>query len=115
MIPRASAWRSFASQIRKHVVNTIGLTFHIGGLYRYLDLPDLAALIAPRALMVINGSRDTLFAPDGVRAAFDKIGACFRKAGAADHQRCRLYDTPHEFNPQMQAEAWDWLARWVNA
>jgi dienelactone hydrolase len=106
---------SFAAQIRKHVVNTIGLTFHIGGLYRYLDLPDLAALIAPRALMVINGSKDTLFAPDGVRAAFDKIGACFRKAGAADHQRCRLYNTPHEFNPQMQAEAWDWLARWVNA
>jgi dienelactone hydrolase len=105
---------SFAAQIRKHVVNTIGLTFHIGGLYRYLDLPDLAALIAPRALMVINGSKDTLFAPDGVRAAFDKIGACFRKAGAADHQRCRLYDTPHEFNPQMQAEAWDWLARWLN-
>ena len=106
---------SFAAQIRKHVVNTIGLTFHIGGLYRYLDLPDLAALIAPRALMVINGSKDTLFAPDGVRAAFDKIGACFRKAGAADHQRCRLYDTPHEFNPQMQVEAWEWLARWVNA
>src|SRR5918994_2286406 len=106
---------SFAAQIRKHVVNTIGLTFHIGGLYRYLDLPDLAALIAPRALMVINGSKDTLFAPDAVRAAFDKIGACFRKAGAADHQRCRLYDTPHEFNPQMQVEAWEWLARWVNA
>jgi dienelactone hydrolase len=106
---------SFAAQIRKHVVNTIGLTFHIGGLYRYLDLPDLAALIAPRALLVINGSKDALFAPDGVRAAFEKIEACFRKAGAGDHQRCRLYDTPHEFNPEMQVEAWEWLARWVNA
>jgi dienelactone hydrolase len=106
---------SFAAQIRKHVVNTIGLTFHIGGLYRYLDLPDLAALIAPRALLVINGSKDALFAPDGVRAAFEKIEACFRKAGAGGHQRCRLYDTPHEFNPEMQVEAWEWLARWVNA
>ena len=97
------------------MVNTIGLTFHIGGLYRYLDLPDLAALIAPRALLVINGSKDALFAPDGVRAAFEKIEACFRKADAGDHQRCRLYDTPHEFNPQMQVEAWKWLARWMNA
>ena len=38
---------SFASQIRRHVIHTIGFTFHIAGLYRYLDLPDLAALIAP--------------------------------------------------------------------
>jgi dienelactone hydrolase len=106
---------SFASQIRRHVVNTIGLTFHIAGLYRYLDLPDLAALIAPRALLVINGSRDSLFAPEGVRAAFDKIGACFRKAGVADRQHCRLYDAPHRFNLQMQDEAFKWLAQWLGA
>ena len=106
---------SFASQIRRHVVNTIGFSFHIAGLYRYLDLPDLAALIAPRALLVINGAKDSLFAPEGVRAAFEKVGACFDKAGAADHQRCRLYDAPHEFNRQMQDEAFAWLARWLGA
>jgi dienelactone hydrolase len=102
---------SFASQIRRHIVNTIGLTFHIAGLYRYVDLPDLAALIAPRALLVINGTKDSLFAPEGVRAAFEKIGACFHKAGASDHQRCRLYDAPHEFNRQMQDEAFAWFAK----
>ena len=104
---------SFASQIKRHVIHTIGLTFHIAGLYRYLDLPDLAALIAPRALLVMNGSKDSLFAPEGVRAAFEKIGACFHKAGAADRQRCRLYDTPHEFNRQMQDEAFQWMAEWL--
>jgi dienelactone hydrolase len=102
---------SFASQIRRHVIHTIGFTFHIAGLYRYLDLPDLAALIAPRALLVINGAQDSLFAPEGVRAAFEKIGACFHKAGAADRQRCRLYDAPHEFNRQMQDEAYAWIAQ----
>jgi len=106
---------SFASQIKDHVVHTVGLTFHIGGLYRYLDLPDLAALIAPRALLVINGSKDGLFAPEGVRAAFDKIAACFQKAGAADRQHCRLYDAPHQFNRQMQDEAFKWLAQWLRA
>jgi dienelactone hydrolase len=104
---------SFASQIKRHVVNTIGFSFHIAGLYRYMDLPDLAALIAPRALLVISGAKDSLFAPEGVRAAFEKIGACFHKAGASDHQRCRLYDTPHEFNRQMQDEAFAWLAQWL--
>ena len=52
---------SFASQIKQHAIRTIGLSFHVIGLYRYLDLPDLAALIAPRAALVINGSQDRLF------------------------------------------------------
>jgi dienelactone hydrolase len=104
---------SFASQIKQHVINTIGFSFHIVGLYRYLDFPDLAALIAPRALMVINGSQDQLFAPDGVKHAFDKIARCYKKAGAPDRQRCRIYDAPHQFNLEMQKDAWDWLKKWV--
>jgi dienelactone hydrolase len=102
---------SFGRHIKRHVVNSIGLTFHIVGLYRYLDLPDLAALIAPRSVLVINGSKDPLFPPDGVEAAFKKIEQCFRKAGVPERQRCRLYDAPHQFNVQMQADAWEWLER----
>ncbi len=90
---------------------TVGFTFHIPGLYRYLDLPDLAALIAPRSIFVINGSRDTLFPPDGVEKAHRKIEACFRKIGVAEEQRCRIYDAPHQFNREMQADAWEWLGR----
>jgi dienelactone hydrolase len=104
---------SLGTHIRRHIVNSIGLTFHIVGLYRYLDLPDLAALIAPRSLLVINGSRDQLFPQEGVRAAFDKIEQCFRKAGVPERQQCHLYDAPHEFNRRMQADAWEWLERSV--
>jgi dienelactone hydrolase len=100
---------SFAANIRRHVLNTVGLTFHIPGLYRYLDLPDLAALIAPRSVLVMNGAKDRLFPPSGVEGAFQKIEACYRKAGVPERQRCRLYDVPHEFNREMQAEAWSWL------
>lgn len=101
---------SYASNIRRHVINTVGFTFHIAGLYRYLDLPDLAALIAPRSVFVINGSKDLLFPADGVQKAHQKIEACFRKAGIVDHQRCRVYDAPHQFNRAMQGETWEWLA-----
>ena len=108
----AVGWMSsFGAHIRRHVVNSIGLTFHIVGLYRYLDLPDFAALIAPRSVLVINGSKDQLFPPDGVRTAFEKIEKCFAKAGVPERQQCRLYDAPHEFNLRMQSEAWEWLDR----
>lgn len=104
---------SLASQIKQHIVNTIGFSFYIMGLYRYFDLPDLAALIAPRAALVINGSQDRLFALEGVKAAFDKIERCYAKAGAPERQRCSLYDAPHEFNLAMQKEAWEWIKRWI--
>jgi hypothetical protein len=104
---------SFGSQIRRHVINSMGLSFMIPGLYRYFDLPDLAALIAPRAVMVINGLQDRLFPIEGVKAAFSKIEKCYHKAGAADRQKCLLFDAPHEFNLDMQKDAWEWLARWV--
>jgi hypothetical protein len=86
---------AFASQIKQHVNNTMRLVFVIPGMYRYFDQPDLAALIAPRALMVHMGSRDGLFSQSGIHAAYAKIDQCYRKAGAPDRQRCRLFDVPH--------------------
>jgi hypothetical protein len=76
---------------------------------RYLDYPDVTSLAMPSPLLVINGSRDGLFDLDGVRRCFDKLSACYAKAGVADRFRGRLYDAPHEFNAEMQQEAWRWL------
>jgi dienelactone hydrolase len=104
---------SIPYQLKRHVVNTIGHTKVVPGLYRYLDYPDVASLAAPSALLVINGSKDSLFDPDGVRAAFHKLTACYRKAGSPEKLSVHLYNTPHEFNAEMQAEAWAWLARWL--
>jgi cephalosporin-C deacetylase-like acetyl esterase len=104
---------TFASQIKQHVIHTMGLTFVVPGMYRHFDLPDLAALIAPRALMVQMGSRDRLFPLSGVHAAFAKIDQCYQKAGSPDRQWCKLFDVPHEFNEKMQSQAWEWLKRWV--
>lgn len=104
---------SFPRQIRKHVRHTIGHTKVVPGLYRHLDYPDVAALAAPAAMLVINGSKDGLFEAQGVHEAFDKLAACYRKAGVSEKLRTRLYDTPHEFNTEMQQEAWAWLKRWI--
>ncbi|HVR72361.1 MAG TPA: alpha/beta hydrolase family protein [Vicinamibacteria bacterium] len=102
---------SFPPQLERHVRNTIGFTKLVPGLYRHLDYPDVASLAAPTPLLVINGSQDALFAPAGVQASFEKLAACYLKAGAPDNVKTRLYDAPHEFNLEMQAEAWAWLAK----
>ncbi len=104
---------SFRHQLRRHIRNTIGFTKLVPGLYRDLDYPDVATLAMPNALLVINGSKDGLFDLDGVTASFRHLEACYRKAGVPEKVRTRLFDTPHEFNQEMQAEAWEWLDRWV--
>jgi hypothetical protein len=78
---------SIPAQLKRYVVNTIGHTKIVPGLYRPLDYPDVAPLTMPSALLVLNGRKDTLFASEGVRAAFDKLTACYRKAGAPEKRR----------------------------
>jgi dienelactone hydrolase len=102
---------SFPHQLSRHVKNTIGNTKLVAGLYKYLDYPDVVSLSMPTPLLVINGSKDALFEPSGVRASFEKLAACYAKAGFPERLRTRLYDSPHEFNAEMQAEAWGWLGK----
>ena len=104
---------SFPRQLHHQVRNTIGHTKVVPGLYRYLDYPDVATLAMPSALLVINGSQDGLFDLDGVKSSFTTLHAAYEKAGLRDRVRTRLYDTPHQFNAEMQAEAWSWLKRWI--
>jgi dienelactone hydrolase len=105
---------SFPAQLKRRVIHTIGHTKLVPGLYRYLDYPDVVSLAMPTPLLVINGSKDELFEPSGVRASFEKLAACYQKAGVPERLRTRLYDTPHEFNREMQTEAWSWLEKYLS-
>jgi dienelactone hydrolase len=104
---------SFPRQLYKNVRSTIGPTKLLPGLYREMDYPDLAALAMPCAQLFINGRKDGLFDFPGVEESFQKLSACYKKAGLADKFRGSVYDTPHEFNTKMQAEAWEWFERWL--
>jgi dienelactone hydrolase len=104
---------SFPAQLKRHIRNTIGHTKLVPGLWKYLDYPDVASLAIPTPILVINGTKDGLFELDGVKSSFAKLNACYAKAGVPDHCRTRFYETPHEFNQEMQTEAWAWLKRFV--
>jgi dienelactone hydrolase len=95
--------------LKDHILNTVGHTKLVPGLTRWLDLPDVAAMAIPARLLVINGRQDTLFTVEGMEEAHQKLAAAYKKAGVPNHFRAHLYDTPHEFNREMQSEAWAWL------
>ncbi|MBQ8174349.1 MAG: acetylxylan esterase [Clostridia bacterium] len=54
----------------------------------YFDMGDIGGLIAPRALVVVNGRLDPIFPDAGVRETYAVIEELYRAADAPD--RCRL-------------------------
>ncbi len=104
---------SLPMQLQKHVRNTIGHTKVVPGLLRHMDYPDVAALAMPTPLLLMSGTKDGLFDLDAVKASFATLNACYAKAGIPDRCRTQLYESPHQFNAEMQAEAWAWLRRFV--
>lgn len=104
---------AYRDLIPKNVYNTVGWMKLIPGLHPLLDLPDIMALAIPRPLMIIEGEQDGLFPRAGVERAFDRISKAYAKAGYADRFVPKSYDTPHEFNLEMQRDALAFLDRWL--
>lgn len=111
----AVCWLSSFKDIQsRHTIHTVGFTKILAGMYRRLDMPDVVSLAAPRALLCINGLKDGLFPVEtGVKPAYRTLETVYGKLGVADRFRGHLYDSVHEFNAEMQAEAWAWLKKWV--
>lgn len=86
---------------------------YIPGLYKYLDLPDVASLTAPNALLCINGSQDRLFPLQGVKKAYERIRGVYSKIGAHEKFKGMIFDAPHEFNILMQKVAFEWIDKWI--
>jgi dienelactone hydrolase len=100
--------------IRRHM-DTHSFVHFVPALHRYLDLPDVVALRAPKPLMVLQCKQDGLFPLAGMEESVEKIAAIYKKAGAADHFVGRFYDVPHIFNVPMQEDAFAFFDRYLKA
>jgi dienelactone hydrolase len=94
--------------IQAHV-DTHSWVHYLPALHRFLDLPDVASLAAPRALLVQQCARDGLFPLAGMKEAVEKIAVVYEKAGLRDRFTGRFYDAPHRFTIEMQEEAFAWF------
>jgi dienelactone hydrolase len=109
---KAACIVGFMSSVRPMIkahVDTHSWVHFLPGLHRWLDLPDVASMTAPRALMVQQCSQDRLFPPEGMKESVAKIAAVYEKAGVKEQFAGRFYDAPHMFTKAMQDEAFAWL------
>lgn len=73
----------------------------------YMEMYDVAALVAPRLLYVVSGIQDPIFPLPGVEEAMGYLQRVYEAYGVPENMG--RYDGPegHRF---YSAEVWDWLA-----
>ena len=80
-------------------------------LPRDLDFPEILALRAPAATMVLNCNEDQLYTLPEMHRADAMIRETFEKGGAGDSYRCNFYPGGHKFDLDMQKDAFAWFDR----
>ena len=60
--------------------------------YEWFEMQDLAFLIAPRALLAVNGKEDLIFPIAGARDGFETVKGIYQASGSAEN--CTLIETP---------------------
>lgn len=86
---------------------------YVPGLSAHMDIPDVASLAAPNPLFIQQCSRDKLYSIEGMEHACVKISNVYEKLGIGCRFKSGFYDNKHEFNLQMQLDAFEWLDTWL--
>lgn len=82
------------------------------GLLAQLDLPDIAALAAPKPLLLVMGGKDPLMPASGVQQGFQKLQQWYQQCSATASAGLQLKFWPekgHIFDAQMQQQVLHWL------
>ena len=84
----------------------------IPGFFQYGDTPDIAALIAPRALHLNFGETDSGSPILEVREGIQTIARAYGRAGAADKFRYLIEEgAGHVLSDRMWKQALDWFQK----
>ncbi len=75
------------------------------------DFPMVAALVAPRPLLISNTDKDGIFPLDGVYDVYSKVRRIYELYGAEDNLGLDINEGPHEDTQPLQVAAFAWMNR----
>ncbi|MBQ4089310.1 MAG: acetylxylan esterase [Clostridia bacterium] len=96
---------------------SIGVQHHcicnyVPGIMRWFDMGDLAGLIAPRPLVIVNGKEDGIFPVDSARKQYAVANSIFEAAGASDKCVHVIGSEGHRFYAALGWPAFNGLTGW---
>lgn len=80
------------------------------GLARDFDMADLAALVAPRAMLTESGTKDPIFPIKATRAALTHTRAIYKTFGAAERIDSDIFVADHQWSGKKLAP---FLKKWL--
>ncbi len=80
--------------------------------YRW-DFPQVAALIAPRPLLLANSDKDRIFPLDGVVRLHEKVRGIYQLHGESDKLGLLITAGPHADTQDLQVPVFRWFNRWL--
>jgi hypothetical protein len=85
---------------------------YIVNTYRW-DYPLLAALVAPRPLLISNSDKDNIFPLDGVVRLHEKVRNIYRLYNAEKNLGLHITEGPHKDTQEMRIHAFVWFNRFL--
>ena len=73
------------------------------------DYPQVAALVAPRPLMIGNSDADAIFPENGVRRLLEKVRSVYELYGAGDNLTLTMTGGGHQDTPELRKPAFAWF------
>lgn len=80
--------------------------------YRW-DYPLVAALVAPRPLLISNSDKDNIFPLDGVIRVHDKVRRIYRLYNAEKNLGLNITEGPHRDTQELRVHAFVWFNRYL--
>jgi hypothetical protein len=77
------------------------------------DYPLVAALVAPRPLLISNSDKDTIFPLGGVVRVHEKVRNIYRLHGAEKNLGLNITEGPHKDTQELRIHAFVWFNRFL--
>jgi dienelactone hydrolase len=79
------------------------------------DYPMVAALVAPRALLLSNSDKDTIFPLDGVMRVHEKVRRIYKLYDAEKNLGVHITEGPHKDTQELRVHAFTWFNRFLKS
>jgi pimeloyl-ACP methyl ester carboxylesterase len=84
------------------------------GALRFCEEGDVLALVAPRALLVINATQDAFqFSVGEAKKSIARAEPVFRLLGVQEKLAHAVFESAHDYNQPMREAMYGWMTRWL--
>lgn len=84
------------------------------GALRFCEEGDVLALVAPRALLVVNATKDGIqFSVGEAQKSLARARPVFQLYGVEEKAKQAIFESPHAYNQAMRETMYGWMTRWL--